>query len=98
MGLEKGNMYSAKRARNAKEILLKELEKEGYINSIVEAEVEPITEGSVSLTFNVNKGDEIVIKNVNYVGAKNLDTGDFEKVTANKEKELSHHGLAPKWW
>lgn len=92
MGLRKGSMYSAQRAKNAKEILLKELEKEGYINSIVEIEVEPITEGSVSLTFNVNKGDEIVIKKVNYVGANNLDGSDFENVTANKEKDYIS------WW
>ncbi|PKI80726.1 outer membrane protein assembly factor BamA [Malaciobacter halophilus] len=92
MGLRKGSMYSAQRAKNAKEILLKELEKEGYINSIVEIEVEPITAGSVSLTFNVNKGDEIIIKDVNYVGASNLDDSDFENVTANKQEEFAS------WW
>lgn len=89
IGLEKGNMYSDKRVRNAKEKLLKELEREGYINSVVEAEVEHLNEDSVAITFSVNKGDEIIIKKVNYFGSENLDSGDFEPATANKEEEFA---------
>lgn len=89
IGLEKGNMYSEKRVKNAKEKLLKELEREGYINSVVEAEVEHINEESVAVTFSVNKGDEIIIKKVNYFGSQNLDAGDFEPFTANKEEEFA---------
>ncbi|AXH15044.1 outer membrane protein assembly factor BamA [Malaciobacter mytili LMG 24559] len=89
MGLRKGSMYSPQKAKEAKEVLLTELEKEGYINSIVEIEVEQINESSVSLIFNVNKGDEIIIKKVNYIGAQNLENDDFENVTANKEKEFA---------
>ncbi|RXJ98347.1 outer membrane protein assembly factor BamA [Arcobacter sp. CECT 8986] len=92
MGLKKGSMYSTQRAKKAKQVLLSELEKDGYINSIVEVEVEPITQSSVSVVFNVNKGDEIVIKKVNYVGANKLGSSDFEDVTANKEEDFIS------WW
>ncbi|AXH12312.1 outer membrane protein assembly factor BamA [Halarcobacter bivalviorum] len=89
IGLEKGNMYSEKRIKSAKEKLLKELEREGYINSVVEAEVEHLNEDSVAITFNVNKGDEIIIKKVNYFGSENLEASDFEPATANKEVEFA---------
>ena len=89
IGIKRGNMYSSKKVKQAKEALLKELEREGYINSVVEVEIENINENAVSVTFNVNKGDEIIIKKVNYFGAKNLEEDDFEDVTANKEEEFA---------
>ncbi len=89
MGIRRGNLYSTKKVKEAKKKLLAELEKAGYINSVVEIEVENINENSVSVVFNVNKGDEIVIKKVNYYGAKNLDADDFEHVTANKKEEFA---------
>ncbi|WP_321315652.1 outer membrane protein assembly factor BamA [Halarcobacter sp.] len=89
IGLSKGTMYSTEKVKKAKEELLRELEKEGYINSVVEVEVENLNENAVSITFNINKGDEIVIKKVNYFGAEDLDNGDFERVTANKEEEFA---------
>ena len=89
MGIKRGNMYSVEKVKKAKEALHKILEQEGYINSVVEVDVERLNESAVSVTFNVNKGDEIVIKKVNYYGAKGLDAGDFEHVTANKEEEYA---------
>nr|WP_207190518.1 outer membrane protein assembly factor BamA [Aliarcobacter lanthieri] len=90
--LNKGSMYSEKRVKEAKETLLKMLESEGYINSVVEVETETINEDSLKVTFNVNKGDEIIIKKANYHGSDNLSQDDFDKVTANKEKEFAS------WW
>ena len=58
MGINKGNLYSAKRVKKAKDNLLKLLEKEGYISSVVEVEVENLNEDAVSVTFNVNKGKD----------------------------------------
>lgn len=95
IGIKKGYMYSTKLIKNSKEALLKELEKEGYINSVVEVDVENLTDDAVSVTYNVNKGDEIVIKKVNYFGASNLEDSQFEKVTANKKRSLLH-GLSLK--
>lgn len=85
IGLPKGTMYSPSKIKKAKKELLKRLEAEGYVNSVVEVDIENLNENSVALTFTVNKGLEIVIDKVNYYGADNLDSSDFEEVTANKE-------------
>lgn len=90
--LKKGSMYTEKKVKEAKEKLLSMLESEGYINSVVETEVEKINEQSLKLTFNVNKGDEIIIKKANYHGADKLEQDEFDHVTANKEKEFAS------WW
>lgn len=90
--LKKGSMYTEKRVKEAKEKLLSMLESEGFINSVVETEVEKINEQSLKLTFNVNKGDEIIIKKAKYHGSDNLEQNDFDHVTANKEVEFAS------WW
>ena len=88
IGLRKGSMYSSKKIKNAKSLLLRKLESDGFINSVVEVEIEHLNESSVSVSFSVNKGDEIIIKKVNYYGATKLDKNDFKKVTFNKEEEF----------
>ncbi len=90
--IKKGSMYTEQKVKEAKKILLDMLENEGYINSVVETEIENLNENSIALTFNVNKGDEIIIRKANYYGAKDLKQDDFDTVTANKEIEF-----AP-WW
>jgi outer membrane protein insertion porin family len=90
--LKKGSMYTEKRVKEAKEKLLSMLESEGFINSVVETEVEKINEQSLKLTFNVNKGDEIVIKEAKYHGSNELEQDDFDNVSANKEVEFAS------WW
>jgi len=90
--IRKGSMYTKKRIKEAKEVLLNMLENDGYINSVVETEVEKLNEHSLKVTFNVNKGDEIIIKKANYYGADKLDQDDFDQITANKEKEFAS------WW
>jgi len=92
MGIRKGSMYTKERVEKAKESLLNELQKEGYINSVVEIDKEVLNEDSLALTFNVNKGDEILIKKASYIGAKYLEQSDFDDVTANKEEEFMS------WW
>lgn len=87
MGLGKGSMYTTSKIKQAKKDLLNLLEKEGYVNSVIEIDIDQINESSVALVFNINKGLEIIIDKINYHGAENLDDGDFEEVTANKEKE-----------
>ncbi len=92
MNIKKGNMYSPQRVTNAKKILSDQLKDEGFIHSVIEVNVEKINEQSVSIIFNVNKGDEIIIKKVSYIGAKNLTDTDFEEHTANKQEDLVS------WW
>lgn len=87
MNIKKGTMYTKEKIERAKKALLLALEREGYINSVVEVEIENINDTSVLVKFNVNKGDEITITDITFKGAKNLDVGDFEDVIANKETD-----------
>jgi outer membrane protein insertion porin family len=87
MNIKKGAMYTKKRLEAAKSALLSALDREGYINSVVEIEIEPISDTSVSVKFSVNKGEEIIIKKVLYKGATTFDDSDFETMIANKEED-----------
>ena len=89
---KKGIMFTEKRVQDAQKSLLSILESEGFINSVVETEVERLEEGSMKVTFYVNKGDEVIIKKANYYGAEDLSSSQFDEVTANKEKEFAS------WW
>ena len=92
MKIKKGTMYTAAKIDEAKTILLSELKKEGFINSVVEVEEKTINPQSMSLKFTVNKGAEVIIKKVNYIGAKILGKDDFVESTANKEEDTIS------WW
>jgi outer membrane protein insertion porin family len=87
MNIKKGAMYTKKRIEAAKTELLLALDREGNINSVVEIDVETISDTSVAVTFNVNKGEEIIIKKVLYKGATTFDDSDFETMIANKEED-----------
>lgn len=92
MKIKKGTMYTSSKVNEAKTILLGELKKEGFINSVVEVEEKVLNPQNVALKFIVNKGDEIVIKKINYIGAKALGKEQFIENTANKEKDTIS------WW
>jgi outer membrane protein insertion porin family len=87
MGINKGSIYTKQRLDNAKQALLTELEREGYLNSVVEVTIETINEYSIAVKFEVNKGDHIILKEVNYQGAQNIKRSAFEDVTANKQED-----------
>ena len=87
MGLKKGTMYTQKKIKRAKKALLIALEREGYINSTVDTSIETISETSVAIKFEVNKGDEITITNIQFKGVKALEISDLETVIANKETD-----------
>ncbi len=87
MNIKKGNMYTKQRVQSAKKALLVALEREGLVNSVVEVEVEDINENSVSVVFQVNKGEEIIIDKIDYKGSTVLDSSDFEEVIFNKEED-----------
>ena len=88
MGIKKGSMYTKQKIKNAKKFLLRQLDMEGYVGSVVETEIEHINDSSLKVTFFVNKGYELIATKVNYFGAKKLTQDDFENVTANKEHEF----------
>lgn len=87
MNIKKGTMFTQAKIEKAKKLLLEYIAKEGYSNSVVEVQTEIIDDSKVTVKFEVNKGSEIIIKNVKYYGAKNLDESDFEEAIANKEED-----------
>jgi len=88
IGLKKGDLYDNRRAQKAKETIIERLEAKGYYDTVVELSTEPIGESSIALTFDVNKGEKIKIKKINFVGADELGQGDLELDLANKEADF----------
>ncbi len=99
IGLRKGDLYDATKVQEAKKNLIKKIEAEGYYDTIVEINVEP-KEESIALTFDVNKGEKIYIENIDFSGAKEIDTDDLEAALANQEEDIMgwlpglHNGVA----
>ena len=98
MGLKKGTMYTKEKIAYAKKALLLALQREGYINSVVEVEEEKINDQSIALTFNVNKGEDITITKINYKGRKSLSVDEIEDVVANKEADCCFRWFFGRNW
>ena len=88
IGLKKGDLYDARRIKKAKASIISSFEKKGYYDTVVEVETTPIGESSVSVVFDVNKGEKITIKKINFIGAKELDKDELEIDSVNKEADV----------
>ena len=88
IGLKKGDLYDSRRAKQAKEALISKLESQGYYDTVVEVSTTPVGESSIALIFDVNKGEKIKIKKMNFIGSKELGQGDLEFDLANKEEDF----------
>ena len=84
IGLKKGDIYTPEKVERAKAAIVKALEAQGLYGTTVEAKVEPVND-SVAITFDVNKGEDIKIKKVTFVGNKQVDASDLEDNLVNKE-------------
>lgn len=87
IGLKKGDLFDERRIKKAKKALIAKLESQGYYDSVVEVEKTEIGKTSVSIVFDVNKGEKIIIKKINFVGASKVSTEDLERELANKEAD-----------
>lgn len=88
IGLKKGDLYDTRRVNKAKETLISSLESKGYYDTVVEVTTKPIGESSVAIVFDVNKGEKIKIKKMNFVGASKLGQSDLEFELANQEADF----------
>ncbi len=87
-GIKKGEVYDPERAEATKQKIIKFYEDKGYFDTVVETKTEPLTEKlSMSLDFIINRGENIVIKNVTLCGSKELKYNDIEPNIANKAAE-----------
>ncbi len=85
--LKKGTLYDKKKIERAKKRLVETIAQEGYIDTIVEVETKTLDNGSMELTFKVNKGESIVIESMSFEGMSAFKPTDFDDVIANKEHQ-----------
>ncbi len=87
-GIKKGEVYDPERAETSKLKIIKFYEDKGYFDTVVEIKTTPLSEKlSMAIDFVINRGENIVIKNVTLCGAKKLDYDDVEPNIANKSEE-----------
>jgi len=87
IGLKKGDLYDERRVKKAKRTLIAKLESQGFYDTVVEVSKTPVGDSSVSLVFDVNKGEKVIIEKTNFVGASEVDKSDLETELANKQKD-----------
>jgi len=85
LNIKRGGLYDSESIKEAKEKLIKILQSKGNYDSIVNVKVKPVGEEkqSVSIVFDINKGQKIKISQVNFNGAKHLATSQIEKDVIN---------------
>ncbi len=88
IGLKKGDLYDERRVKKAKKAIISKLESQGYYDTVIEVSKTPVGESSISIVFDVNKGEKIIIKKMNFVGASKVDQSDLERDLANKEEDV----------
>lgn len=86
--IEKGALYDDKRIEGAKKRIIDALNQEGKIDSVVEVETEKLDNGSLSVKFIANEGEEIIIQELKYQGVSGLDPDEFDTIIANKERDF----------
>jgi len=87
IGIKKGDLYDNRRVKKATKTLVAKLEAQGYYDTVVDVSTKAIGESSIAIVFDVNKGEKITIKKMNFVGAKELDKNDIQTELANKEED-----------
>jgi len=88
LGIKKGDLYDTTKISKAKKTLIKQLEAKGSYDSVVEVTATPVGESAMSIVFDVNKGEKIKIKKLNFIGANELSQGDLETGIVNQEEDM----------
>jgi len=88
IGLKKGDLYDEGRVEKAKKLLSERLQSMGNYDSVIEVTKTPVGDNAVSVVFDVNKGEKIKIKKINFEGAKALSESDLERDLVNKEEDF----------
>ncbi len=88
VGLKKGDLYDEVRIKQVKRSLIARLESKGNYDSVVEVTTTPVGKGAVSVIFEVNKGEKIKIKKLNFIGASALSKSELEMNLANQEEDI----------
>jgi outer membrane protein insertion porin family len=86
-GIKKGDIYDETKIKSVKNNIKKDLESQGYFDSVVEVENKEMENGSLQTNISVNKGENIFIDEIHFYGAKDFNYYDFKPYIANKKKQ-----------
>ena len=86
-GIKKGDIYDETKIKSVKQRIEKDLEAKGYFNSVVEIDNEALNSGSLQTNINVNKGENIHIKDIQFYGAKDFGYKDFKPTSQIKKSK-----------
>jgi len=87
IGLKKGDLYDDSKVSRAKKTLIAKLEAKGSYDSVVNVTTSAVGKNAISVVFDVNKGEKIKIKKINFIGAKALTQSDLEEDIVNQEAD-----------
>ena len=88
MGIKKGETFDEQKIERAKTVLKTVLEYQGYYGSLVKEELTKVNESAYNIVFNVNRGDNILIKKAHYEGSQRLKRNKIESLSANKQRDF----------
>ena len=89
LGIKRGTLFDEASAKEASERIKAYYEAKSYFDTIVEYRKKTLENNEgLELEFIVNRGENIVINNVNLSGAKEFSYSDIEPSIVNKEKEF----------
>jgi outer membrane protein insertion porin family len=87
IGIKKGDLYDERRIRKAKKALIANLEAKGFYDTVVDVSTKAVGDASVAIVFDVNKGEKIIVKKMNFVGAKSLSKSELQTDLVSKEAD-----------
>lgn len=88
--IKAGSMYDESAVERTKERIRQFYEAKGYFDTVIDASTQKVSDKSnaLILTLDINRGENLIIKKVNLIGAKEFSYDDIEPVIANKSKEF----------
>lgn len=89
IGLSKGMTYDSANIQNSKNRIKEYFEAKGYFQTVVEESATPLEErSSLKVLFQINRGENIIIRDITLSGSKKLDYDDVEPSIYNKQREF----------
>ncbi len=88
LNIKKGDVFNSKKVSLAKARMILAIEAEGYFDTVIETKKEYLNDKSVEISFIVNKGENIFIKELNFCGTKEFNKEEIEETIANQESDF----------
>ncbi len=86
-GLKRGEGYDDNKVNNLKRGLENSLEAQGYYDSVIDVDTKKLNSSALETQINVRKGENIIIKKVNLIGAKRFSYDDIKDDIANRQEQ-----------